>query len=113
MNSGAESEMPVRLAREIKLFRIWICLRIEVGGRQHGHDLVAFPQPDTAEFDVVPNKSRLGELHHRNKPQELFNGQTSPAPVFFQPIAQPGISQKLVDRTADQMGRGFVPREQQ
>ena len=29
MNAGAKSEMPVRLSREIKLFRMWINLRIE------------------------------------------------------------------------------------
>jgi hypothetical protein len=60
---STESEMPVRPSREIKLFRMWICLRIEVGSREHGHDLVALSQPDTAEFDVFANKSRLGELH--------------------------------------------------
>ncbi len=62
MNSGAEREMPVRIAPEIELFSMWICLRIEVGGRQHGHDLVASSQPNTAKIDVFANKSRLGEL---------------------------------------------------
>jgi len=113
MNPSTESEMAVRLSREIELFRMWICLRIEVGSRQHGHDLVALSQPDTAEFDVFANKSRLGELHHRNEPQEFFHGQASPAPVFFQPIAQPGIWQELIDRATDQMSSSFVPGEQQ
>ena len=71
MNSGAERKMPVRLAREIKFFRVGICLRIEVGCRQHGHDLLAPFQPDTAEFDLFANKPRFGELHHRNEPQEF------------------------------------------
>ena len=35
MNSGAERKMPVRLAREIKFFRLGIRLRIEVGCRQY------------------------------------------------------------------------------
>src|SRR6516164_1311555 len=84
MNSGAESKMPVRLSRQIELFRMRICLRIEVGSRQHGHDLLTLSQLDTAELDVFANKSRLGELHHRNEPQEFLHGQTRPAPVFFQ-----------------------------
>jgi hypothetical protein len=92
MNSGAERKMPVRLAREIKFFRVGIRLRIEVGCRQHGHDLLAPFQPDTAEFDLFANKPRFGELHHRNEPQEFFHRQTSPAPVFLQPIAQRWIS---------------------
>src|SRR6516162_6152033 len=87
MNSSAESKMPVWLSRQIELFRTRICLRIEVGSRQHGHDLLTLSQLDTAEFDVFANKPRLGELHHRNEPQEFLHGQTRPAPVLFQPVA--------------------------
>jgi hypothetical protein len=52
-------------------------------------------------------------LHHRNEARKLFHRQTSPAAVFLEPIAQRCISQKLIDRTADQMCRCFVAGEQQ
>src|ERR1700730_5186399 len=46
MNSGAEGDMPVRFSLEIEFLRMCICLRIQVCGRQHGHDLLTLaPTP--------------------------------------------------------------------
>src|SRR5215467_10148319 len=42
MNAGAEGDVPVRPALEIKLLRMRIGLRIEVRGHQHGNDLSPF-----------------------------------------------------------------------
>jgi hypothetical protein len=91
MNSGAEGEMPVRLSRKVELFRAWICLRIEVCRRQHGHDLVALLQSDAAKFDVFANEPRFGELHGRDEPQELFHRQIGPIPVSSSQSRRPGF----------------------
>ena len=42
MNSGTESDMPVRSSLKVKLFRIGIGRRVHIRRRQHDHDLVAF-----------------------------------------------------------------------
>jgi hypothetical protein len=54
VNSGAESDMPVRFSLEVEFLRISICLRVQVCGRQHGHDLLTPLQPDTAKLDILP-----------------------------------------------------------
>ena len=71
MNSGAECEMPVWLAREIKLFRVGIRLRIEVGCRQHGHDLLAPFQPDTDDFADL---AQLVDFHCVQDPNRNGHG---------------------------------------
>ena len=81
MNAGAEGDMPVGPALEIKLLRMRIGLRIEVCGHQHGNDLLALLQPDTAELEIPAD--RFGELHRREEPQEFLDSQIGPAPVFF------------------------------
>ena len=83
MNAGAEGDMPVRPALEVKLLRMRIGLRIEVRGHQHGNDLLALLQPDTAELEVPADVARLGELHWRKEPQEFLDSEIGPAPVFF------------------------------
>src|SRR6516162_4079173 len=113
VNSGAESDMPVRFSLEVEFLRICICLRVQVCGRQHGHDLLTLLQPNTAKLDILPYDARFGELHGRDEPQKFLYGQIGSVPVFFQPIAEARIFQKLIDRTADQMRGSFVPREQQ
>src|SRR6516162_3184124 len=111
VNSGAESDMPVRFSLEVEFLRI--CMRVQVCGRQHGHDLLTLLQLDTAKPDILPYDARFGELHGRDEPQKFLDGQIGSVPIFFQPIAKARIFQKLIDRTADQMRGGFVPREQQ
>src|SRR5215813_15479915 len=63
MNPGTEGDVPVRSPREIERLGLLIRLRVEVRGRQHGHDLVVFAQPYTAELNVLAHDARLGELH--------------------------------------------------
>src|SRR6516165_3354591 len=96
VNSGTEGDMPVRLSLKIELLRICICLRIQVRGRQHGHDLLALPELHPAKFDVFSHVARLGELHGREEPQEFLDRKIGPAPILFEPIAQPGTFQKLI-----------------
>ena len=62
--------------------------RVHVGGRHHGHDLVALLQADAAELDVLAHVARLGELHRRDEPQEFLDRQVDPAPVLLEPVAQ-------------------------
>src|SRR5262249_12441385 len=101
VNSGAEGDMPVRLSPEIEFLGMDICLRIEVRGRKHWHDPVALLERDPAKLDVLAHEARLGELHRRDEPQEFLDRQIGPAPILFQPVAEAGIFQKLMDRTAD------------
>src|SRR5262249_31110603 len=79
MNTGAEGDVPVRPALEIKLLRMRIGLRIEVRGHQHGNDLLALLQPDTAELELPADVARLGELHRREEPQEFLDREIGPA----------------------------------
>src|SRR5262245_33040405 len=113
MNPGAEGDMPVRLAFEIEPLGMLVCPRIEVGRRQHGHNLLTLLQPDTAKLDVLAHEARLGELYGRDEAQEFLHGEIDPAPILLQPVAQAGIFQELMDRAADQMRGRFMPREQE
>ena len=65
-----------------------ICLRIHVGGRQHGHNPVALSQSDATEFDIFAHVARLGELHRCDETQKFLNRQISPAPIFLEPVAK-------------------------
>src|SRR5262249_56745194 len=60
MNSGAEGKMPVRPPGKVEFLGIFICLRIEVGGDQHGHDVRTLLQSDAAKPDVLADHARLG-----------------------------------------------------
>src|SRR3984893_12690428 len=113
VNSGAEGQMPVRPALEIELLGSFVCLRIEVCGRQHGHDLETLFQPDAAKLDVLADQARFGELYGRDEPQKFLYRQTNPRPILFEPIAQRRIFQKLINRAANEVSGGLVPREQQ
>src|SRR5262249_25159373 len=113
MNAGAEGDMPVRPALEINLLRMRIGLRIEVRGHQHGNDLLALLQPDTADLELPVAVAGLGDLHGREEPQEFLESEMAPAPFFFWPVTQSGFFQELMHRAADEMRGGFVPREQQ
>src|SRR6266511_3145611 len=66
MNSGAEGDVPVRLSLEIEFLRMHVRSRIQVGGRQHGNDLLTLLQPDTVELDVFPHEAGFGELYGRD-----------------------------------------------
>ena len=85
VDSGAEGDVPVRLALQIEPFRMRICLRIHVGGRQHGHDPVALSQSDATEFDILAHVARLGELHRRDEAQKFLDRQIDTAPILFEP----------------------------
>ena len=80
--SGAEGDVPVRLALQIEPLRMRIGLRIHVGGRQHGHDLVALSQADAAELDIPAHIARLGELHRRDEAQKFLDREIGAAPVL-------------------------------
>ena len=95
MDAGAEGDVAVRLALQVEPFRMRIGLRVHIGGGQHRHDLVAPPQPDAAELDVLAHIARFGELHRRDEPQKFLDRQIEPAPVLLQPVAQPRILQEL------------------
>ena len=88
MNPGAEGDMPIRPPLKIKLSRMFVRLRIEVPGCQHGHDFVPLLQPDAAKLDVLSHEARLGELHRGNEPYEFLDGKLSATPILFQPIAE-------------------------
>src|SRR5262249_56201989 len=103
MNAGAKGDMPVRSALEIKLLRMPIGMRIEVCCHEHGNDLLAPLQPDTAELEVPADLARLGALHRREEPQEFLDREIGPTPVFFQPVPKGGILQQLMHRAADEM----------
>jgi len=75
MNPGAEGDMPIRPPLKIKLSRMFVRLRIEVPGCQHGHDFVPLLQPDAAKLYVLSHETRLRELHGRNEPQKFLNGE--------------------------------------
>src|SRR5262249_1501188 len=91
MNAGAKGDMPVRAALEIKLLRMPIGMRIEVCCHEHGNDLLALLQPDTAELEVPADVARLGELHrragsaigttlHRSQSRELMRARATLMP---------------------------------
>ena len=80
MDSGAERDMPVRPSLEIGLFRMVVRPRIEVGGDQHGHDLLALLQPHVAELHVLAHEARLDELDGGHESQEFLDGLVGPAP---------------------------------
>ncbi len=113
MNAGAEGHVPVRPPREIELLGMGICGRVVVGGSQHGHDLIAMSQLHAAQLRVPANEARLAELHRRDEAQELLDREIRAPPIRLQPVPQRRILQELVDRAADQMAGGLVPREQQ
>jgi hypothetical protein len=113
MNAGAEGEMPVRSSLKIEFLGMLVRLRIQVGGCQHGHDLVALLQPNAAKLDVLPHEAWFGKLHRCDEPQKFFHCLLGAAPVLLQPIAETRIFQELVDRAADQMRGRFVSRKQQ
>jgi hypothetical protein len=100
MDPGAEG-VAVWFPLQVEPLGMRIGLRVHVGGGQHGHDLVAPPQPDAAEFDILAHIARLGELHRRDEPQKLLDRQIEPAPVLLQPVAKLGILQELEYRSAD------------
>ena len=114
MDSGAEGDVPVRLALQIEPLRMRIGLRIHVGGGQHGHDLVAPSQPDAAEFDIPAHVARLGELHRRDEAQKFLDRQiergSSPASSQSR---RSGFFKSSMHRSADQMRGGLVAGEQQ
>src|SRR6185503_1273076 len=83
------------------------------GGRHHGHDPVALLQPNPAELHVLSHEPRLRKLHRRDEAQEFLDRETNPTPILLEPISQRRILEKLVDRSADQMGGGFRPGAQQ
>ena len=87
MNPGAEGDMPIRPSLKIKLSRMFVRLRIEVPGCQHGHDFVPLLQPDAAKLHVLSHETRLRELHRRNEPQKFLDGGVSATPILIQPIA--------------------------
>ena len=60
MDAGAEGNVVVRPAREVELLGRDVGGRIHVGGRQHGHDLIAaFEQ----EFVYTGNEERPGDAY--------------------------------------------------
>src|SRR5690349_11472837 len=113
MDASAEGDMPVRPPPKIEPFRMLVRGRIEIGGGQQGHDLVAALEPDAAKLDVLAHEARLGELHRRDEAQEFLDRDIGSSPILFQPVAQTRILQKLVDRARDEMRRGLVSREQE
>jgi hypothetical protein len=113
MDSGPEREVSVRPPLEIQSLGPLVRIRVHVGGRHHGGDLVALLQADAAELDVLAHEARLGELYRRDEAQEFLDRQIDPAPVLREPIAQRGVLDELVDRSADQMGGGFRAGAQQ
>ena len=60
--------------REIKSLRVQVGCRIQIGGRQQGHDPVPFSQPNPAELNISLHKARFAKLHRRDDAEELLNG---------------------------------------
>src|SRR5215469_16772486 len=87
MDPCPEGNMAVGPSLKIELFGEHVCCRIQVGGYQHGHDLVAALEPDTAQLHVLPDEARCRELHRRDKPQELLDCQVGSIPILCQPVA--------------------------
>ena len=59
MDSGAERQMPVRLALQIEPIGIVVGRRIQVRCNDHGHDPVALLQSDAVELQSLPHIARL------------------------------------------------------
>src|SRR5690349_22878132 len=59
MNAGAEGEMPVRPPREVETFGMLVGRGIEIGRRDHGHDLIAALQRDPLDLDILAHIARF------------------------------------------------------
>ena len=66
---------------------MFVRLRIEVPGGQHGHDFFALLQPDTPKLHVLSHEARPRELHRGNEPQKFLDGEVSAPSILLQPIA--------------------------
>jgi hypothetical protein len=75
----AEGDVVVRPALEIELLGRYVCRRIQVGGRQHGHDLIPAFEPGAAEIHLLPHEPRLRELHRGDEAQEFVDRQVRSA----------------------------------
>ena len=95
MDSGAEGDVPIRLALQVEPLGMRIGRGVHVGGGQHGHDPVALAQANAVQFDIPAHEARLCELHRRDEAQEFLTAEISATPVFLQPVAQTGVSQQL------------------
>src|SRR6516164_6120213 len=72
VNPGTEADMSVRPPLQIEFLGIGVCLRIQICGREHGHDLLTLLQPDTTKLGVLADEARFGELHRRDEPQKFL-----------------------------------------
>lgn len=88
MNPGPEGDMPIGLSRKVELLRMLIGPRVEIGGSQHRHDLVAFVQADAIEIHILAHETDLGELYRRDEAQEFLDSQIGTAPIRGEPVAQ-------------------------
>ena len=88
MDSGAEGDVPVRLALQIEPFGVRVRLRIHVGGGQHRHDLVALSQPDAAELDILPHIARFGNCTGETKRKNSSTARSMRLQSSSEPVAQ-------------------------
>jgi hypothetical protein len=110
VNAGAEGDVPVRVPPKIEPLGMLVGGRIQIGSSEHGHDPVAALEPHAAKLHVLAHEARLGELHRRDEAQEFLDREIGAVPVLFEPIAEFGVLQELINRTADEMRGGLMRR---
>src|SRR5262249_2435962 len=113
MDACSECDVPIWPSSKVEPLGVLVRHRVQIGGREHGHDLVSRFKLHAAKYRVLSNKARLGELHRRDEAEEFFDRETCAAPILHQPISKPPISQQFEHRPADEMRGCLVPGKQQ
>lgn len=67
VDSCPEGQMPVGSPFEIEPFGMLIGIRVHVGHRQHGHDLLALLHLHAAKVHVLAHEARFGKLYWRDE----------------------------------------------
>ena len=73
MSSGAEAQVPVRLATDIEFLRALERLRIAIGASVEQPNRIALPQLDICESEILEHVA-MEELQRRVEAQDFFDG---------------------------------------
>src|SRR5579884_1388533 len=112
MDTTAKAQMPIRLALDIETIRIRKLGLITIGRTEPGNDRLTSFDPLTTNGRLSCSETRHG-LDWRVIAQRLFDCAGHEGAIGTQTLHYAGILIQTQEQVTNQIGRGFVARDEQ